>query len=681
MKARLSFKLFLWLLSSQLCAMDPIKSAVKLSAEEVGKSVADYKDPITDAIAARVKNGQPSLFKSLSAENLQTTISNIYAKDPEFSVQHKRVETLVLDGLDFAQKAKTIGDICKMFSHSKDYVDGELYLFIYDEKGVCWTHGDEQDRVWKNLWELRDRFGAPIVQNIIEMARSGGGWISYEWRNAPKLAFIKGFKKGDVFYALGCGYYPHAKRAFCMSAVQGAVALFNQMVNKDNKPLTDVWSIIQYPGGRFVYGDIDVTVVDKAGLIFVDSIESPPIGSSIFSLKDDDGRIIYKEVIHTLLNDKNNEGRWFYFKKDGSELRKFAQKVIHNQTGNIFIIDADYYPGITGDDALKFVNKAYAFMKTAGKTTAALEFTERRLSEFQSTFGYLYLVVYSYNSAAENSLKKQAGIQATNHIAERESIKSMAGASEKEEIICIAHGANEKLVGRNDWDTVDQDGDFYVREIVTKAIELRDSPKQEGAWVNARLRNTFASIYLKPINLGGQENFVITTILYPSGREAIMKLLVQSASTYLRSSNVSLDQAFNAFNLPFGEFVRGDLSIFALDLTGLCYVWETVSRLIWKDLSNVVDDEGKQFVKEMIQKSTGGRTTIKYKQNNRSKTAYIIPVEKDGNQFIVGSSVYIDDVQKQPTQISTKGNVVRVVPTTTKSVPKKSTTVTVIPVA
>lgn len=649
--------------------VDPIKSAAKVEAEEIGRSAADYKDPISDAINAhsQVRVAQPSLFKSISgAKDIQTTISNIYAKDPEFSVQHKRVEQLVNKGISFANTAESIGNICKTFSHSKDFVDGELYLFVYDEKGVCWTHGDEQDRIWKNLWELRDRFGAPIVQNIIASARDGGGWISYEWRNAPKLAYIKGFKKDNVLYALGCGYYPHAKRAFCMSAVQGAVSLFNQMVNKQNKSLTDVWSIIQYPGGRFVYGDIDVTVIDKDGLIFVDSVDSPPVGSTIFNLKDDDGRVIYKEVLQALMKDRSNEGRWFYFKRNGSELRKFAQKVVQNQTGKIFIIDADYYPGITGNDAVSFVNKAYSFMKTAGKTTAALEFTERRLPEFQSTFGYLYLVLYSYNEAAENSLQKQLGLQPGNHLGEKHLEKINQGVSESEEIICIAHGANEKLVGRNDWDTVDQDGDHYVREIISKAIELRDSSRQEGAWVNARLRNTFASIYLQPVNLGGKENFVITTILYPSGREATMKLLVQSASAYLRSPNVSLDKALNAFNLPFGEFVRGELSVFAIDTTGLSYVWETIPRLIWKDLSNVVDDNGKYFVKEMIEKSSGGRTSMTYTQNSRLKHSYIIPVEKDGVQFIVGSSVYMGEEQKLSTQVKMKNNVARVVPSKVK---------------
>jgi len=45
----------------------------------------------------------------------------------------------------------------------------------------------------------------------------------------------------------------------------------------------------------------------------------------------------------------------------------------------------------------------------------------------------------------------------------------------------------------------------------------------------------------------------------------------------------------------------------------------------------------------MIEKSSGGSTTIRYKQNKRMKNAYIIPVERDGKTYVVGSSYYTDE--------------------------------------
>ncbi len=616
---------------------DPIGSAVQETIHKAGANLADYRDPLKDAISqptAKTAAVQPvtnaadiqknpvaqavdanvqknMIQRAITPESaLKDTISEVFSADPEFGIQHRRVEKLVARGIEFANK-NSLGEICHIFSHTKDFIDGDLYLFVYDENGIALAHGQEPERIWKNLWEMRDRFGSLVVQDVINKCREGGGWISYEWRNSPKLTYVKSFIKNNKMYCIGCGYYPHSKRAFCMNATNGAVSLFNTMVNQENKPPIDAWGLLTYPTGRFVYGDIEMVVINSKGSVSVDSTQLSLVETNILEERDDNGRYIYKEIIAGMNEFKDlRQGRWFEFKSNKSKLLKFCQRVRHDATGEIYYITAGYFPGITEKEAVSFVLRGYAFMKSSGKSTASLEFTEKRLTGFESYYGYLHLIVYDFEGT------------------------------------CIAHGGNDKLIGLNAWNDVDQDGDYYIREMIQKAKELQKTKATTGAWISARLRNSFAAIYLMPINLGGKEDFVIATILYPSGKEGVMRLLAQIAAGFLKSKDVSLETAFNAFNLTYGQFVRGDLTVFAIDEAGLCYSWETTPRLIWKNLTEIVDDDGKYFVKEMIQRSTGGSATVRYKQNGRMKEAFMLPVDKGGKRFIVGSSYYTDEENK-----------------------------------
>ncbi len=93
------------------------------------------------------------------------------------------------------------------------FVDRDLYIFAYsaDGEGTNLAHGANPKLVGKNLLELRDADGKPIVKNFIEVANSktGSGWVDYKWANPltkvvePKTSYVE--KVGDVI--LGSGVY------------------------------------------------------------------------------------------------------------------------------------------------------------------------------------------------------------------------------------------------------------------------------------------------------------------------------------------------------------------------------------------------------------------------------------------------------------------------------------------
>jgi cytochrome c len=62
--------------------------------------------------------------------------------------------------------------------------DRDLYLFVYDFNGVNVAHGNNPKMVGKNLLELKDADGKPIIRSFIDVAsKKDSGWVEYMWPN------------------------------------------------------------------------------------------------------------------------------------------------------------------------------------------------------------------------------------------------------------------------------------------------------------------------------------------------------------------------------------------------------------------------------------------------------------------------------------------------------------------
>jgi cytochrome c len=62
--------------------------------------------------------------------------------------------------------------------------DRDLYLFVYNFDGVNVAHGNNPKMVGKNLLEMKDADGTPIIKTFIKVAGTkGSGWVDYMWPN------------------------------------------------------------------------------------------------------------------------------------------------------------------------------------------------------------------------------------------------------------------------------------------------------------------------------------------------------------------------------------------------------------------------------------------------------------------------------------------------------------------
>jgi len=98
-----------------------------------------------------------------------------------------------------------------VFSDPKgQFVDRDLYIFVYDLNGKCVAHGFNQKMIGKDLLEMTDSEGKAYVKERVTIAKTkGNGWQDYMFTDPiskkleHKTAYIE--KVDDII--IGCGVY------------------------------------------------------------------------------------------------------------------------------------------------------------------------------------------------------------------------------------------------------------------------------------------------------------------------------------------------------------------------------------------------------------------------------------------------------------------------------------------
>lgn len=561
------------------------------TVQQVGSQarvVIDKDEDVLDIATAEedgVAGVEPMVVKEEEPQDL--------SRDEDFfdiPAKRKEVIEIVERGVEYLKKNET-GKAFNEFTHTKNFIKGELYLFAFTDKGVMLAHGQNTDLLWKNLLNDRDSFGTPYIQLMIDKAQKGGGWVTYNWRNATKISYVQEVKKDGRVYVVGSGYYPHSKEDAVVNLVKGAVSIFNDMKTQ-GRPKEEAFSSFNYPMGRFVFGDLYLYALDFKGTIFAQADRPGLVGTNAWDYQDAEGKFSNQEIIKKL-KEHPDEGIWTTYISKRAKKKTYAERVVDAKGVNYFIA-CGYYPSANRQAAVDLVKKGYTYMKAHGKGLASQDFSSKSNVEFR--YGDLYLVVYD-----------------------------MKGK-------CIAHGGNAELIGKNQFDEKDDDGRFFVREMIQKA-------KDDGGWVDIKTQNSFQSMYVEAVDLGLPENkFVIGCGVFPISKAETMNLLVKSATGYLRLNPE--EQSFAEFSKPDGKFIRGDLEVFVFDPTGLCYVYGDTNDLIWQNLLNATDDDGKHYVKLFINTVKTGSGKVTYKLNGVQKIANVDQVEKDNKTYIIGSSFY-----------------------------------------
>jgi cytochrome c len=85
----------------------------------------------------------------------------------------------------------------------------DLYVMVYDAKGVALAHGANEKLVGKDMSAVKDANGVPIVNGMIALAAKGGGWFDYDWPDPiskkimAKSTFARKQPNGEGFVGVG----------------------------------------------------------------------------------------------------------------------------------------------------------------------------------------------------------------------------------------------------------------------------------------------------------------------------------------------------------------------------------------------------------------------------------------------------------------------------------------------
>lgn len=118
---------------------------------------------------------------------------------------------------------------------SLDYgLDG--YFFIYEMNGKNVMHARQPELVGKDMSEMRDLNGTPVIQQLIARARDGGGFVRYAWEKpssqtiAPKLGYAVALPRWN--WMLGTGLY--------LDDIQTTLGQVDKQIS-DNVETTMLW--------------------------------------------------------------------------------------------------------------------------------------------------------------------------------------------------------------------------------------------------------------------------------------------------------------------------------------------------------------------------------------------------------------------------------------------------------
>ena len=198
----------------------------------------------------------------------------------------------------------------------------QRYLFIYDLKGFSVFHPVNPELEGKNLINLEDLDGKPVIKYLIETVTGKGepsGWIHYLWCEPGEI--FPRWKSSYVLkvedpsgneYVIGSGIYNmRPERQFIVDAVDSAVELIRE---KGKEAFKDVGT----KSSRFVFRDTYIFVLSMDGKAVVDpafpseeGARGVKVGRELIDFRDAVGKYAVREMIDKL---KRSDSAWVLYR-------------------------------------------------------------------------------------------------------------------------------------------------------------------------------------------------------------------------------------------------------------------------------------------------------------------------------------------------------------------------------
>ena len=104
---------------------------------------------------------------------------------------------------------ETIAEALRLLAQLDYGIDG--YFFVFDAGGRNLQHPRQPELEGRDLWDLKDAQGVPVIRELIARGHEGGGFVRYLWEKpstrtlAPKLAYAISMPRWNM--VVGTGVY------------------------------------------------------------------------------------------------------------------------------------------------------------------------------------------------------------------------------------------------------------------------------------------------------------------------------------------------------------------------------------------------------------------------------------------------------------------------------------------
>jgi signal transduction histidine kinase len=182
-----------------------------------------------------------------------------------------------------------------------EFHDGQLYIYAYDFSGTVIAHGGDPALVGRNLIGMTDPNGVHVIQELVRLARGGGGWLYYTWPNPqhgnaeePKLGYVE---KVDDAWFLGSGTYGAAaieppSKAEVKAFVDKAYA-YVQKVGKKR-----AFAAFMKKDGAWFRGEQYIFADRFDGTVLCFPTEPGKVGKNLWDRRDPAGRYPIRMMSH-----------------------------------------------------------------------------------------------------------------------------------------------------------------------------------------------------------------------------------------------------------------------------------------------------------------------------------------------------------------------------------------------
>lgn len=203
-----------------------------------GNMVADSKNPAfvgLNLINTRDAEGRPVTRQILDMANkygkgwVTNSLSNSYqvcycekvkVPDGDFVIgaayfpisKENFVRFMIDDAILYLQNHSLEESLRKFTTKSSEFLRGDISVFVYTIDGICLADGINLNKIWSNDIEAKDVNGVKVIDKMIAVAKTGGGWLKFDLNNTVCNIYAKaidkaGKKAPQELYIVGSGYF------------------------------------------------------------------------------------------------------------------------------------------------------------------------------------------------------------------------------------------------------------------------------------------------------------------------------------------------------------------------------------------------------------------------------------------------------------------------------------------